>query len=68
MFDDDFFWHYVLVSEMSNQNLLSKSLSNKKKILDKHFFYKRTAVRTLNLTNANLGQSKEEASFDPKSK
>ena len=53
---------------MSNQNLLSKSLSNKKKILDKHFFYKRTAVRTLNLTNANLGQSKEEASFDPKSK
>ena len=39
-----------------------------KKNLEKHFFYKRIAVRTLNLTNANLGQSKEEASFDPKSK
>ena len=54
---------------MSNQNWLSKlSLSNKKKNLEKQFFYKRIAVRTLNLTNANLGQSKKEASFDPKSK
>ena len=45
-----------------------KKKKKKKKLEEKQFLYKRTAVRTLNLTNANLGQSKEEASFDPKSK
>ena len=38
----------------------------KKRRKNVYFFYIST-VRTLNLKNANLGQSKEEASFHPKS-